>query len=125
MIDVEKHAAYWREGAQEDWAVAQSLVKGGHARHGLFFAHLTLEKALKALVVTATRDLPPRIHNLLRLAEIAGLSISTEQRSLLAELNSHHIEGRYPDLMTPEPTAEEIASAMNGTQVMVLWLTSL
>jgi len=40
-------------------------------RHGLFLANLALEKALKALVCKATRDLAPRIHNLVRLAELA------------------------------------------------------
>ena len=72
MIDIEKHVDFWREGAREDWAVALELVNKERTRHGLFFAHLALEKALKALVCQKTRDLAPRTHNLVRLAEFAG-----------------------------------------------------
>ena len=50
MVNTEKQIAFWRQGAAEDWEVADALVDRGSARHGLFFAHLALEKALKALV---------------------------------------------------------------------------
>jgi len=42
MIDVGKQIAYWRTSASEDWDVAAELVRSGHMRHGLFFAHLVL-----------------------------------------------------------------------------------
>ena len=47
MVGVEKHIAYWRNGSDEDWQVALELVGSGRTRHGLFFAHLALEKMLK------------------------------------------------------------------------------
>ena len=50
MIDIAKQIAYWRVGAEEDWVVAQKLVADESIRHGLFFAHLALEKILKAHV---------------------------------------------------------------------------
>ena len=50
MVDIDKQISYWKESADEDWAVAQQLLGSGRTRHGLFFAHLTLEKMLKALV---------------------------------------------------------------------------
>jgi len=70
-MDVEKQIDYWRQGSTEDWEVAVRLVKDGKSRHGLFFAHLAPEK-LKALVCRHTRDIPPRIHNLTRLSQLAG-----------------------------------------------------
>lgn len=48
MINIEKQIAHWRNGAEEDWSVAQELIERGRVRHGLFFAHLALEKMLKA-----------------------------------------------------------------------------
>ena len=69
MIDVPAQIAYWKSGAEEDWQVAVDLVRLGRVRHGLFFAHLALEKVLKAHVCRVTRDVPPRLHLLLRLAE--------------------------------------------------------
>ena len=44
-IDVDKQIAFWRGSAEEDMAVARDLVHRNHTRHGLFFAHLGLEKA--------------------------------------------------------------------------------
>ena len=104
MIDVKKQIAFWYEGAIEDWAVARDLVDRGRVRHGLFFAHLSLEKALKALVCRATQDLAPRLHNLVRLAELAQIPIKPDQIEVLAVMNAFNIEGRYPDSLSPPPT---------------------
>jgi len=38
MVDIQKQIAYWRNGAREDWAVAEELIGNGRIRHGLFFA---------------------------------------------------------------------------------------
>lgn len=107
MIDIDKHIAQWRTGSQEDWEVARSLVAQKRIRHGLFFAHLALEKMLKAHVCRTTNGLAPPIHNLLRLAEHAALGLEGVQRELLAEVNSFNIEGRYPELLLPQPTPKE------------------
>jgi HEPN domain-containing protein len=64
MIDISKQIAYWQSGAKEDWDATQDLIKKGRVRHGLFFAHLALEKILKALVCQQTQALAPRTHNL-------------------------------------------------------------
>jgi HEPN domain-containing protein len=76
MINIEKQVAYWRDGAVEDWEIAQELIERGRTRHGLFFVHLSLEKLLKAHVCRHTQDLAPRLHNLVRLAELAALPLS-------------------------------------------------
>ena len=107
MLDIKKQIKHWRSGAVEDWEVARSLVAQGRLRHGLFFAHLTLEKVLKAHVCRAERILAPPIHNLVRLADKAGLSLDSDQRNLLAEVNSFNIEGRYPELFLPLPSRHE------------------
>jgi HEPN domain-containing protein len=107
MIDITKQVAFWREGALEDWVVARELLDRGRTRHGLFFAHLALEKILKAYVCAKTRDLAPRLHNLVRLAELAGLELSENELDILAEMNAFALEGRYPDILTLPPSSEE------------------
>jgi len=47
MVDISKQIIFWRDNAKEDWDVARQLVDNGRTRHGLFFAHLALEKSLK------------------------------------------------------------------------------
>lgn len=123
MIDIDKQIAYWRAGANEDWDVAQELVGRGRTRHGLFFAHLALEKLLKAHVCRHTQDLAPRIHPLLRLADLAGLTLSGEQREFLAWFDQYQIEGRYPDTLLPAPSVETAQAEMARAGEVFQWLT--
>jgi len=59
MFDIDQQIAHWRAGAQEDWGVAVELVERRRIRHGLFFAQLAIEKALKAHVCRAgNREAP-------------------------------------------------------------------
>lgn len=97
MVDVPKQIDYWRKSGDEDFAASESLLEKGHLRHSLFFAHLAIEKMLKAHVTRQTKDVPPRIHNLIRLAEMAGLSLDPEQASFLRRFDMYQLEGRYPD----------------------------
>ena len=107
MIDIERQVAHWRSGAEEDWAVATHLVERGSVRHGLFFAHLALEKLLKAHVCRRTGDVAPRLHNLVRLAEIAGLALDGARTDTLAEMNAFSLAGRYPDASPPPPPPDD------------------
>ena len=96
-MDVPGQIEYWKKGAEEDFAAAQSLLEKGHLRHCLFFAHLAIEKMLKGHVTKLTKDIPPKIHNLVRLADIAGLKLDSKQKDLLREFGIYQLEGRYPD----------------------------
>ena len=125
MIDVEKQIAYWQKSAQEDWTVAQELLDGGRVRHGLFFAHLALEKVLKAHVCQQTHDLAPRVHNLVRLAELAGCELSQEQVDVLAEMNAFNIEGRYPESLMPPPSSAQAQIYASRAAEVFQWLIDL
>lgn len=107
MIDIAKQIEHWRTGSAEDWEVARGLIGQGKIRHGLFFAHLAVEKILKAHVCHAKNDIAPPLHNLIRLSEQAALTLNLNQKNLLAEVNSFNIEGRYPDLLLPLPSQSE------------------
>jgi len=107
MLNIDKQIAHWRKGAAEDWLVAQELVVRDKIRHGLFFAHLALEKTLKAHVCRATGEMAPPIHNLVRLAERTGVSLSDSHIDLLAEVNEFNIEGHYPEMQMPALSREE------------------
>ncbi len=124
MVDVDRHIAYWREGAQEDWAVAGDLLARGRIRHGLFFAHLALEKALKAHACRHTRDLAPRTHNLVRLVEVAAVQLSSEHLATLAEMNAFSQAGRYPETLSAAPTAAEADGYLTRATEVFEWLMS-
>ncbi len=107
MVNITKHIAYWRNSAEEDWEVAVQLIKTDKIRQGLFFLHLTLENILKAHVCRKSKDIAPRLHNLVRLAELSGIVFSQEQTEHLAEMNPSNIEGRYPEMLGAIPSNEE------------------
>jgi HEPN domain-containing protein len=124
-MDLDKHVDYWRSGACEDWSVGVKLAGDGKTRHGLFFVHLALEKALKAVVCRRSGAVPPRTHNLVRLAELAGLQPSPEQLDVLAEMNARQLEGRYPDLSNRSPSQQEAGEVLRRAEGVYAWLTTL
>lgn len=96
-MKVDEVIQYWLESANEDWSVVKHLYDSADHQYALFFGHLYLEKLLKALVVEATGEHAPRTHNLLFLAERAGLSLSEEQHEVLLRVTAYNIETRYPE----------------------------
>jgi HEPN domain-containing protein len=125
VIDIARQVIYWRDGAREDWVVAQDLMAQGRVRHALFFAHLALEKALKAHVCRRTDDLAPRMHNLIRLAEIGAVRPSQDYENVLAEMNAFNLEGRYPDMLMPPPSLTEAHDYLIRAEEVLQWLLSL
>jgi HEPN domain-containing protein len=122
MIDIDKQIEYWRRSAAEDGEMSVDLLSRQKLRYGLFFAHLAIEKALKALVCRAKKDLAPRTHALLRLAELAGLDLRADQRVFLSEFDRYQIEGRYPDDLMAQPSLEEARSQSQQAREMYEWL---
>ena len=102
MIDINKQIAHWRDGSLEELEVAKDILEKKHIRQGLFWAHLAVEKMLKAHVCKHTGDIPPRIHNLPRLSEMGGLKLETEKFKLLVFVDGFNIEGRYPRYLPSE-----------------------
>jgi HEPN domain-containing protein len=123
MVDISQQVVYWRNGAAEDWEVANQLVDGGKTRHGMFFAHLALEKLLKAHICKKTEKLAPKSHNLVRLAEIAEIQLKPQDLDTLAEMNEFNLEGRYPITFVPPPTKKESQAYMKKAERIFKWLT--
>lgn len=124
MIDIKKQISYWKNGAVEDLEVSKELVSSGRGRHGLFFAHLAIEKLIKAHICRHTQDLAPRIHNLVRLAEVAALSLNQTQRDIMAEMNAFSVEGRYPNSMVSPLSKGEAQNYLSRAEEIYKWLMS-
>lgn len=124
MIDINQQVAYWKSSADEDRLVAEKLIQQGYIRHGLFFTHLALEKILKAIVCVRTGDIAPRLHNLVRLAEIARLVPSQDHLDVLADMNAYSLEGRYPDISTSAPNFEEARRICKSANEVFEWLSA-
>ena len=90
---------YWLDLCDDDLVTAKALFQSKRYLHMGFFCHMIAEKALKAVVAKKTNELPPRIHELKRLAFLGGIQqdLSEEQIVLLDRLEPLQIEARYPE----------------------------
>ncbi|MFQ5861131.1 MAG: HEPN domain-containing protein [Dehalococcoidia bacterium] len=95
-MDVAEVVHHWLEAAEEDWKVARHLLEAGDYPYALYFGHLCLEKLLKALVVQQTRSHAPYTHNLLRLVEVGGLTLTPEREEVLRRVTAYNLNIRYP-----------------------------
>ena len=82
----EEHITYWMKSTAHDLDAAETLFYSDKYDWCLFLGHLVLEKVLKAIYVnTHENQVPPRTHNLVRLAELSSLELNEEQIIFLDE----------------------------------------
>ena len=89
----------WLELCDDDLLTAKALFQSKRYLHMGFFCHLIVEKALKAVIAHKTDEIPPRIHDLVKLASMGSVFdiMSEEQKQLLHTLMPLQIEARYPE----------------------------
>jgi len=94
---VKRAITYWQEEAKEALQVADHLYEKQDYSYALFFGHLAIEKILKALYVARRNEQAPPVHNLVRLAEVAGLAMDAQRKDSLIRITTFNLEARYPD----------------------------
>ncbi len=97
-MTIEEHIKYWLDSSENDWLTAKTLLNNSRYDWSLFLGHLVLEKVLKAhYVKTNNNTVPPKTHNLLKLAELAKVELSEDKMLFLDEINDFNLEVRYPE----------------------------
>ena len=124
MLDKEK---YWLDLCDEDVTVADLLLKGNKYLQVGFFCHLIAEKALKAVIASITDEVPPKIHDLHKLAKYGEIynDLSEEHLILFKELMPLHIDGRYPEYkanISKTLNAEKCARIFEETEGFLCWI---
>ena len=69
---MDKKVKYWIDTAEYDLDTAQAMLDTGRYLYVGFLCHQTIEKCLKAVIAKGGL-FPPKIHNLLNLAEKANI----------------------------------------------------
>jgi len=104
------------------------LFKAKDYAWSLFIGHLVMEKLLKAYYIKIIDENYPMIHNLLRLAEKSGLSLTDEQQTFFATMTSFNINTRYDDYkknFTKLCTKEYTEKWLNQIKENRLWMKRL
>jgi HEPN domain-containing protein len=96
LMERKRVVEYWLKEASEDMTVAEHLLGTGDFLYCLFLCHLFVEKTLKALVVNKTGEHAPPEHNLLLVAESAGLYPGRYREDIMRELMRFELDARYP-----------------------------
>jgi HEPN domain-containing protein len=118
----------WANRAADDLDAARLLLDGGRHTHALFCCQQAIEKALKAIIIERTGKLPPKIHALPRLAELAKVTLPQAQLRLIAELSIDYMRTRYPEEekeLADETSREEVETIFEASKEMVQWLLSM
>jgi HEPN domain-containing protein len=118
----------WAERAQYDLDTADAMFKAGRYLYVLFCCQQAIEKMLKAVIVQRSNKLPPRIHQLARLVQIAKLTIDDKQMDLVREVSNYYLPSRYPEEaadLSADVTEEDARRVLVQSREFVKWLNSI
>lgn len=93
-------AQHWLNLARYDLDTAEAMLKTGRYLYVLFTCQQAVEKTLKGLIIQRTGQFPPRIHDLLKLANLASIQLSDEQAQFFSKLSFYYLETRYQEQIT-------------------------
>ncbi len=103
---------FWLDSSDKDFQTMLHLYDSRDYMWSLFIGHLVVEKLLKAYYVSKKDENYPYSHNLLRIAENAGLVLNDEQQTDFSTITGFNLNARYDDykqsfslICTPEFTA--------------------
>jgi len=115
----------WFRQAQYDLGTAESLISAERYPPVIFFCHLALEKALKALFVEKFNEYPEKTHSLVFLVELLELELPQKYLDSLFVINRIGITGRYPhnlDVVLEQYTKERTDKIVRETKEILAWL---
>ncbi len=84
----------WMEQATADFKTARHCFTSKDYYAAVVFAQQCAEKALKALFISITGNLPPKVHDLVELGRLVGAP--SEVYSLAEKLTVTYFSSRYP-----------------------------
>jgi HEPN domain-containing protein len=121
MLNVPKQIEYWQNGATDDFETASILVDNKKYIHGLFFCHLSIEKIIKAHVVKATNEIPPKSHDLFFLSKKANIVLPDDKQLIIQILMKYQLEGRYPEYLPEAPQQNTVIAYLKQTNDLLIW----
>ena len=118
---------YWFELCEDDILTAKALLDSKRLLHMGFFCHMAAEKALKAVISEKTNGIPPKIHDLQKLAVQGSIydEFSNEQLLFIDKLTPLQIEARYPEYKSKIAgtlTSYYCQELLTETEAFVCWI---
>lgn len=119
--------SYWTDLSDYDLDTAEALLVSGRYLYVGFMSHQTIEKILKAYIVSAIDESVPYSHSLSLLAKKSGINkmLSEEQKDFIDMLEPLNIETRYPtykEQLFKSLTKERCTEILDKTRVLQKWI---
>ena len=124
MTDAKKYEE-WFYQSDYDLETAVDMFKSERYVYCIFMCHLSLEKALKGLLVKQTGEYPPKSHSLIFFVEKLGLQISDSTYEFIFTLNKISVPTRYPEdlrKLFEEYTKSKTEDILNSTRETQSWI---
>lgn len=118
----------WTDQSKYDLETARAMMSSGRYLYVLFCCQQAVEKIIKAIIAQRLGEMPPRIHNLARLAETGRIPLSDEKADLLRELSAHYVQTRYPEELAQLLSgidADVARRVLEQTEELYSWLESI
>jgi HEPN domain-containing protein len=118
----------WAAQARYDLDTARAMLAGGRYLYVLFCCQQAVEKMLKAIIAERTGECPPRLHNLLALADRAGVVVDNHRTALFENLTQFYIQSRYAEDFAAlsrgidRPASEVV---LRQAEEVLIWLKSM
>ena len=124
---MEPDVKHWIDLKKYDVDTAKAMLESKRYLYVLFTCQQSVEKMPKALIVKNTKSFPPKIHDLVKLLNLAGIDADKEEKEFLAKLNYYYLETRYPRELSEisKQVAKQTAiTFFNKTKKTLKWLKS-
>ena len=123
---MDKNVKNWIATSNYDMETAKAMYKVGRYLYVVFMCHLAIEKILKALLAHKYPDqIPPKIHNLINLAQKAEVTPPGELKDFLQRIDNVSIVTRYPEdlkILSKEFNKDTAKLILTDTKRMIKWL---
>ena len=117
---------YWLELCDDDIKAAKAMYESKQYLWMGFICHLIAEKALKAVIANLTEQVPPKTHDLPKLANLGNINDMNDKfKTLLNKLTPMQIEARYPEYkekITATLTKDYCSGLLRETGEFLCWI---
>jgi HEPN domain-containing protein len=116
----------WIASSNYDMQTAKAMFETGRYLYVVFICHLAMEKMLKALLSQKyPQDIPPKIHNLITLAQKAGIKPPDNLKDFFLRIDNVSVVTRYPEDMralAKDFNKESAKLILSETRKILKWL---
>lgn len=124
-MEVNNKHEEWYFQSDYDLETAVDMLKSGRNVYCIFMCHLSLEKALKGLLIKKTGEYPSKIHSLIYFVEKLELSLEEPDYEFVFMINKISVPTRYPDdlrKLFATYTKEKTELILNQTKKFQSWI---